>query len=148
MQSKEFDKIITQQVDKAYDLLSEKGEEYATEDRLHNFRVAAKLQGTTMRHALSGMMAKHTISVYDMIQDPISYHDADKWDEKITDHINYLLILQAVLHEERAEDDGSDQAPKIDFNQVGHTTPALHFGAPPTPFSPIYQDPIQRSNRT
>lgn len=111
MKSSEFDAIVTQQIDKSYDILSEKADEYATEDRLHNFRVAAKLQGTTMRHALAGMMAKHTTSVYDMIQDPISYHHRYKWDEKITDHINYLLILQAVLYEERSEDDGSDNTP-------------------------------------
>ena len=147
MDSKTFDTIVTRQIDKSYDILADKGEEYATEDRLHNFRVSAKLQGTTMRHALAGMMAKHTTSVYDMIQDPISYHDAEKWDEKITDHINYLLILQAVLHEERKEDDGSDQAPKIDLNKTQGPF-SLHSGVPPTPFSPHYQDYIQSPNQT
>lgn len=101
MDSQTFEDLVNRQIDRSRNMLISKGEEYATADRLHNFRVAAKLQNTTMHQALSGMMAKHTASVYDMLQDDIGAHDFDKWNEKITDHINYLLILQAVLDDER-----------------------------------------------
>ena len=104
MYNNEFNHIIDHSINMAKKTLLERGEEYATEDRLHNFRVAAELQGTTMREALAGMMAKHTTSIYDMVQDPIDAHNKHKWDEKIGDHINYLLILQAVLYDERSTD--------------------------------------------
>ena len=103
MYQNEFDPIIRRQLDRCEDLLAIRGNEYATTDRLHNFRVAASMQDTTMRSALAGMMAKHTASIYDMINDEIDAHNKEKWDEKITDHINYLLILQAVLYDERSK---------------------------------------------
>ena len=83
-------------------VLGAKGEEYATDnDRLHNFKVAAQVQGITVKEALSGMMAKHTVSVYDMIADGKD-HSLDKWDEKILDHINYLILLRAIVVEEKS----------------------------------------------
>jgi hypothetical protein len=51
-----------------------------------------------MTQALGGMMAKHTISIYDMIDTGNDYPMA-LWDEKITDHLNYLLLLKAVVSE-------------------------------------------------
>ena len=53
--------------------------------------------------ALGGMMAKHTVSVYDLIE----RHERGEtispamWDEKIGDSINYLLLLTAAIEEER-----------------------------------------------
>jgi hypothetical protein len=81
-------------------VLITKAREYATEDRLHNFKVAAALQGCTPAQALAGMMAKHTVSVYDMARNGREYPQA-LWDEKITDSINYLLLLAAVVREGR-----------------------------------------------
>ncbi len=76
-----------------------KGEEYATdEDELHNFKKAANLQGVDAIKALSGMMAKHTISLYDMMNSGKSY-PKEKWDEKIIDHIVYLILLRAIISE-------------------------------------------------
>jgi hypothetical protein len=62
------------------------------------------MQGTTPKQALAGQMCKHTVSIYAMIEG-----DADipmeKWEEKITDHINYLLLLKAVIEEEKQNDE-------------------------------------------
>jgi hypothetical protein len=80
-------------------VLGSKGNEYATEDRLHNFKVAAELQSETPQESLGGMMAKHTVSIYDMIRSPQTFTRA-QWDEKITDHINYLILLRAIVEEE------------------------------------------------
>lgn len=102
MQNAEFENILEVQINKCASTLAVKNDEYGTADRLHNFKTAAALQGTSMREALAGMMAKHTVSVYDMCQGEDIYSKA-AWDEKITDHINYLLLLQAVLYEERSE---------------------------------------------
>ena len=59
MTSKRFNEIIGDQLDRCEHILCVKAKEYATDDRLHNFKVAAALQGTP-RQALAGMMAKHT----------------------------------------------------------------------------------------
>jgi len=99
MKAEEFNTIINKQVETCINLLSSKEEEYASgEDRLHNFKQAASLMQTSPEKALGGMMAKHTISVYDMVFNDEPY-SMDKWDEKITDSINYLLLLKAVLME-------------------------------------------------
>ena len=96
-------------------VLGAKGEEYATEnDRLHNFKVAAGVQGITVKEALSGMMAKHTVSVYDMIADGKD-HSLDRWDEKILDHINYLILLRAIVVEEKDE---KARVVKMDVNSM------------------------------
>lgn len=80
--------------------LIDKAKEYATDgDRLHNFKVAADVQGISPTAALAGMMAKHTVSVYDMIGTGETYPMA-LWEEKIKDSINYLFLLWALLHEE------------------------------------------------
>ena len=80
--------------------LMNKAKEYATDgDRLHNFKVASEIQGISPTAALAGMMAKHTVSVYDMIKTGEVYPMA-LWEEKIKDSINYLFLLWALLHEE------------------------------------------------
>ena len=82
------------------DTLMNKAKEYATDgDRLHNFKVAASVQGISPTAALAGMMAKHTVSVYDMIGTGKVY-DIALWEEKIKDSINYLFLLWALLNEE------------------------------------------------
>lgn len=90
MKGPEAEKIINEQVQKCLDILVVKAREYAPgdEDRLHNFKVSAGLHGSTMQAALAGMMAKHTTSVYDMCHADKIFSQ-EKWDEKITDHINY-----------------------------------------------------------
>ena len=54
--------------------------------------------------ALGGMMVKHTVSVYDLIHDHESGADipVELWAEKITDSINYLFLLWALLNEQRS----------------------------------------------
>lgn len=79
--------------------LISKHQEYATEDDFHNFCSAAILQDITPPQALMGMMAKHTISVYDAVNDDAQGIEIsiDYWREKIGDNINYLLILWAMI---------------------------------------------------
>ena len=103
-----FEEVIKNQINLSQKVLIEKAKEYATVDRLHNFRVAAQMQNCTMEQALGGFMCKHTVSIYDMIQATSNYgiernqHTMEQWEEKITDHVNYLLILKAILEERRA----------------------------------------------
>lgn len=99
MDTQTFERLLDEQVGRCKDVLVHKAKEYATGDRLHNFRVAADLQGCTAIQALSGMMAKHTVSVYDMCESGKDY-PIDLWQEKITDSINYMLLLNALVRED------------------------------------------------
>lgn len=100
MNSKTFDRVFKEQNERSEKILCGKAAEYAQDDeRLHNFKVAAALQGWTPIQALAGMMAKHTISIYDMCWSEEDY-PIELWAEKITDHINYLHLLNALVREE------------------------------------------------
>ena len=103
-----FNIVINDQLNLCTNVLIEKARQYATGDRLHNFKVAAEIQKITPVSALAGMMAKHTVSIYDMCSDTEQniQHTMDLWEEKITDHINYLLLLKALLV------DGQTEIPK------------------------------------
>lgn len=125
METKDFNVIIEKQMETCKDVLINKAKEYATEDRLHNFKVAAELQNCTPKQALAGFMAKHTVSVYDMCRSNEVF-SIPQWSEKITDHINYLLILRALVEEERQNgfmknDNKSDS----DMNQKEHDSMTL-----------------------
>ncbi len=108
MNLRTFNQIVTDQLSRSELLLTGKGEEYAegaTEasetDRLEHFKKAAALQNTTTAQAAFGMLAKHLVSVSDMVGSRKSY-PLEKWNEKITDSINYLLILRAIVEEGRS----------------------------------------------
>ena len=100
MNTEKFNEIINEQMQRSVDVLVAKAKEYATEDRLHNFKVAAHLQSETPIQALQGMLAKHTISINDMCNSGRTY-PIEAWNEKITDSINYLLLLRALVEEEK-----------------------------------------------
>jgi hypothetical protein len=96
MTANSFKDLVNAQLTYCCDILTSKAKEYATEDRLHNFRIAAALENCSPIQALGGMMSKHTVSIYDMINSGDAY-STKLWTEKITDHINYLLLLLALV---------------------------------------------------
>lgn len=100
MNSQDFAKVVDEQIALCQRVLGSKAAEYATDDdRLHNFKIAAALPPEeSPAQSLLGMMKKHTVSVYDMAASGEPYPLA-MWEEKIGDHINYLLILKALVLE-------------------------------------------------
>ena len=102
MTQEKFVEIVNEQIDYCKSLLGCKGEEYDTfnDDRLHAFKTAAMIQHENQKQALAGMMAKHTVSIYDMCSQQTEFTE-EKWIEKISDSINYLLILRAIIEEEK-----------------------------------------------
>jgi len=104
-----FNKLSKRLLDKAAHVRKAKKEEYmATTDRLSNFRKAAELDSCTVPMAVKGMMVKHTVSIFDMVNDEFRYPDPitqpcslDLYEEKICDHINYLLLLYGAVWEAR-----------------------------------------------
>ena len=103
MNSAAFSLLAQTQFAHCMHVLGVKDSEYSSDDdRLHNFKAAALLENTTPRKALMGMMAKHTISIYDMCQSEQPYTD-ECWEEKLTDSINYLVLLKGILEDEKPE---------------------------------------------
>lgn len=100
MTSSDFNRTVENQLNYCKELLGVKSQEYSPDgdDRLHSFTVAAQLLGCSRKEALAGMMVKHTVSIYDMCRE--GEHTPEKWEEKITDSINYLLLLRGILEEE------------------------------------------------
>lgn len=79
MNAAEFDKLVVARLGYCHQILNAKANEYATSDRLHNFKVAAALQDIEPETALlSG---------------------------KITDMINYALLLEGLIEERRADEE-------------------------------------------
>lgn len=102
MDNETFMKIVRDQIGTCLETLEAKEVEYsAGTDRLDQFKIASKMQGMHPLISLSGMMIKHTTSIYKMIAETIEGRrfPAGVWEEKITDHINYLLLLRAFLDE-------------------------------------------------
>lgn len=46
------------------------------------------------------MLAKHVISLFDMCAAGICVFPTEMWEEKITDSINYLVLLKAIIVED------------------------------------------------
>lgn len=82
-------------------MMGSKDREYAPGfDKLYNFNRAAQIMRTTPECALWGMFIKHFTSIQDAVeQRTIPSHS--QLCEKITDAINYLVLLEAIFQDER-----------------------------------------------
>lgn len=104
MNAKDFDEIVGARLNWCEKTLCAKGDEYARDgDRLWNFKVAARKLNCHPAEALAGMMVKHTVSVDDII-DGLAKGNVPPKElvaEKIGDSINYLLLLEGLIEEER-----------------------------------------------
>lgn len=97
----EVNAVFDEQVRLCADTLKRKTKEYTGDDpdRLGAFKAAAALQHTTPQRALAGMLAKHIVSLYDMCFAEETVYPMDTWNEKITDSLNYLFLLKAIVKE-------------------------------------------------
>lgn len=104
MTQEEFNDVFEAQMKKCSNILAHKKKEYTGDntDRLSAFKMAAALQNCDPKAALAGMMSKHVVSIYDMCYSNLLHFELEQWDEKITDCINYLILLKALLEEEHA----------------------------------------------
>lgn len=105
MKSEDFDKLVEARLGFCARILQIKAGEYATTDRLHNFKVAASLQDVEPETALLGMWAKHIVSIVDIVnkvERTGKVPDRSLLKEKLTDIINYALLLEGLIEERRA----------------------------------------------
>ena len=95
------DYIVEQRIKK---VMCKKSAEYARgNDKLYNFKRSAEIDGITPVEALRGMDLKHRTSISDMVFDlanPDKEYHRKIWEEKLTDHINYMFLLWALLAEQ------------------------------------------------
>jgi hypothetical protein len=97
----QFAKLVDDQLDYCRQLMVVKGAEYNPHtDRLANFRIGADIAGVPAAQYLWGLMIKHFASLREVV---IGGHaiSADQLKEKITDIINYLLLLKALLEDQK-----------------------------------------------
>lgn len=100
MRKEVFDLVVDMFQENITDVLRAKGEEYSSDtDRLHNFKVAARKSGMSPCHALLGMDMKHQVSIEDMVDGRLTV-TLERVKEKVGDHINYMILLAALLLEE------------------------------------------------
>ena len=105
MRMETFNAVVAEQLSACEELLTGKGYAYAPDamdensaDRLAHFKKAAALMNCSEKEALFGMLVKHLVSISDMCASEQTY-SLEHWTEKITDSINYLLLLKAVVLE-------------------------------------------------
>ena len=103
MNNKDFAKVAEKQVNTCWNVLCDKSPEYDFgEDKFRNFKKASALLGISQEEVLLGYLTKHIISLCDMIPKANDFTE-DKFEEKITDTINYLLLLKGMLAERYEE---------------------------------------------
>ena len=110
MKFDDFDRLVEYVVEKCIKgVMCAKSAEYAREgDKLYNFKRAAEVSGKTSLECLQGMKLKHDVSILDMLADEADptkrTHSLELWEEKISDDINYLILMLALLYEKHGWD--------------------------------------------
>jgi hypothetical protein len=100
MTNENFNQIVEFQLNRIKEILVKKQAEYnLDEDRLSVFKHAAALSKETPEQALYGFLLKHLISQADMISTGEKY-TKEIWLEKITDIMNYNILLLALLKDD------------------------------------------------
>lgn len=100
MDSKRFDEIVESRIEKIRSVLKTKNESYNTgDDKLLNFKIAARARGISPLQALDGMMLKHEVCYLDLVSGRVK-PTKEFIDEKIGDFINYLFLAEILLSEE------------------------------------------------
>lgn len=137
MNAETFNEIVEQRVAKIKATLMAKAAEYSSnDDRLHNFKVAARLESKpqTPEQALWGMMKKHLTSIIDIIDATGlgKYPTAAMRDEKFGDAINYLILCEGLLIE---------HSPPEKVVVASHGTNATMFRVE-SPFPEIHHQPV------
>lgn len=121
MRTEEFNAVVESRIEKIRSVLASKAVEYSkNDDRHHNFKEGARIFNCTPERHLMFLNSKHLISINDMVTGFEEFHIAPrneiereleiaKWEEKIGDAINYLILLEGLVKE------------RIIVNQVGVT---------------------------
>lgn len=101
MDNRDFTTIVENRLGRVRAMMIRKGDVYAFQDRLSNFFHAAEFLRCSPERVLWGYVTKHIIALNDFISiidkaGDISSHELE---EKTSDIIAYMLLLEAILVE-------------------------------------------------
>lgn len=100
----EFEKYNDELLDYALKLMKDKNAGYASRgDVMRNFREAAEINGKLPAEVAFNYDLKHIVSIKDIVSGD-SNVTPEIWREKITDYLNYGLIINALMQEHFAND--------------------------------------------
>jgi hypothetical protein len=99
MTNEEYGAVLERRLHLTRKTADKKGQEYGGPDeRLHNFKKAARMSGKDLGEAWYGMVLKHWVSITDVIDNGAI--PSQEWiDEKIGDMIVYLTLLEGIYTE-------------------------------------------------
>lgn len=88
---------IQNQMKRCEEILDKKFNEYGLhKDPYWHFNRAADLLQQSPEQVLMALFSKHLTCIVEMAEEP-PYYTRERWDEKLTDAINYLLILSSMV---------------------------------------------------
>ena len=99
-------KHIEHRINKCKEVLGYKNSEYASQqDVMSNFKNAANFLGVTPEKVAFSYMMKHFESIKSIVYDnkPVT---KELYEEKVTDLINYLLLIDAMMMDKLSKSDG------------------------------------------
>ena len=103
-----FQQVVERRKRLIDEVLTAKADEYARGDRLSNFKQAAGLTAEKPIEALAGLMVKHEVAFHNFVNDwgrQNLIQNYARWDEKIGDIINYLILADAIIREYMADNE-------------------------------------------
>lgn len=106
MKTEKFKTLVDNRLEYIDSLLVNKSKEYTIdEDRLHNFNEASRITGESREKVLWGMALKHLVSIQDIV---FEMNKDEKYipseflvQEKISDMMAYLILLEASIEDKR-----------------------------------------------
>jgi hypothetical protein len=105
MKHDEFMSIVESEYQRCKRVLLKKSEHYSEEgeDRLEQFKCAARLERTTPLTALAGFLGKHVTKFYLLIsrEERGILIKESEWNEVIGDIHNYLFLAKGIMEEEK-----------------------------------------------
>lgn len=107
MTNEEFKIVIDKQIEEIKSVFQQKTDEYVVDkqDRFRAFKLVWMPSGREIKVnpkiTLWGQMVKHISSIYDYCLGDEEFDKAykEEWKQKITDTINYLILLRGIVEE-------------------------------------------------
>lgn len=97
MEAEEFNKLVDDTLQNCEKLLRVKADEYATEDKLFNFKQPTSMLGCNQAEVCLAYQMKHYASLVKIAKElnEGEYPSEEFLNEKISDMINYCLLFKA-----------------------------------------------------
>jgi hypothetical protein len=99
MNQKKQEYIFNQTVDKMRDIMLSKGNDYANEDRLSNFKLAGSICGLTPQQNCLSLIATKVARLGVLLKEK-SEPNNESIEDSLVDMANYTLLLIMILKDE------------------------------------------------